>query len=98
MIFNTFVELNTQKQTQMSAQKVEKVEVDSIQKEPKIDVDEPITNTSKPPKEDVEDIEIAVEDVFEAEEEIIKKKTTKRKGRPKKSKKQEKAESEIIGE
>lgn len=95
MIFNTFVELNAQKTNNMAQANVERVSPDTIETPPKVDVDKPISEPVVEPEVVVEEEPITA-DVFEAEEKEVKKKTKKR-GRPKKSKTQEDAESTIIG-
>lgn len=95
MIFNTFVELNAQKTNNMAQANVERVSPDTIETPPKVDVDKPISEPVVEQEVVVEEEPITA-DVFEAEEKEVKKKTKKR-GRPKKSKTQEDAESTIIG-
>tara|TARA_B100000963_G_scaffold8974_2_gene7083 strand:- start:14865 stop:15794 length:930 start_codon:yes stop_codon:yes gene_type:complete len=88
MIFNTFVELKQQKFEQMRKENVEVVKPDSIETEPKpnIDVDEPIVENQSDMEEVFEDVEIKEE-----------KPKAKRKGRPKKSKAKLDAEESITG-
>lgn len=95
MIFNTFVELNAQKTANMAQANVERVSPDTIETPPKVDIDEPVSAPVAEQEVVVEE-EPVTADVFEAEEKEVKKKTKKR-GRPKKSKTQEDAESSIVG-
>ena len=85
MIFNTFVELKNQKDQTMASQGVETVKPDTIEKEPDVNIDEPIA------KENEEIIEDAI---LTEEEEVAKK---PRKGRSKKKKEQKEAEESILG-